>query len=99
MRRSSSVAKFVVCIRNEDCEDFELRKLYRVLPDKTAAADGFIGMIDELSEDYLYPQDIFFRSNALMLLQKLNCRQLIRPLTTSAWSGLAWSGLLVKFCG
>ena len=42
------------------CEDLELRKLYRVLPDKSAAADGYIRVIDESGEDYLYPEDFFW---------------------------------------
>jgi hypothetical protein len=41
MKRSKLVGKFVVCIRNEECEDLEPRKLYRVLPDAAAAADGY----------------------------------------------------------
>lgn len=31
------LGKFVICIRNEECEDLEPRKLYRVLPDEAAA--------------------------------------------------------------
>jgi hypothetical protein len=59
MKRSRSVGKFVLCIRNEDCEDLEPRKLYLVLPDETAAADGYLRVIDESGEDYLYPQEYF----------------------------------------
>ena len=59
MKRSRSVGKFVLCIRNEDCEDLEPRKLYLVLPDETAAVDGYVRVIDESGEDYLYPQDYF----------------------------------------
>lgn len=59
MKRSKFVGKFVICIRNENCEDLEPRKLYRVLPDEAANADGYIRVIDESGEDYLYPQDYF----------------------------------------
>lgn len=59
MKRPKSAVKFVICIRNEDCEDLEPRKVYRVLPDKAAAVDGYIRVIDESGEDYLYPQDYF----------------------------------------
>lgn len=59
MRRSKPNGKFVICIRNEDCEDLEPRKLYRVLPDEAAAVDGYIRVIDESGEDYLYPRDYF----------------------------------------
>jgi hypothetical protein len=51
--------RFVICIRNEDCADLETRKLYRVQPDEAAAADGYIRVIDESGEDYLYPQSYF----------------------------------------
>jgi hypothetical protein len=56
---SLAVAKFGLCIRNEDCEDLEPRKHYRVLPVETAAADGYLRVIDESGEDYLYPKDYF----------------------------------------
>jgi hypothetical protein len=59
MKRPKLLGKFVICIGNEDCEDLVLRKLYRVLPDEAAAADGYIRVIDESGEDYLYPQDYF----------------------------------------
>jgi hypothetical protein len=59
MKRLRIVGKFVLCIRNEDCEDLEPRKLYLVPPDEAAAADGYVRVIDESGEDYLYPQDYF----------------------------------------
>lgn len=59
MKGSKLAGKFVVCIRNDDCEDLEPRKLYQRLPDPAAAADGYIRVIDDSGEDYLYPQDYF----------------------------------------
>lgn len=59
MKRPKISGKSVICIRNEDCDDLEPRKLYRVLPDETAAADGYIRLIDESGEDYLYPRGYF----------------------------------------
>jgi len=59
MKRSRAVRKFVLCIRNEDCEDLEPRKVYLVRPDESAAKDGYIRVVDESGEDYLYPQDYF----------------------------------------
>ena len=59
MKQPKSVWKFVICIRNEECEDLESRKLYRVLPDKAAAAEGYLRVIDESGEDYLYPENYF----------------------------------------
>jgi hypothetical protein len=46
-------------VRNKDCEDLELRKIYRVLADEAAAEDGYVRLIDESGEDYLYPADYF----------------------------------------
>ena len=59
MRRKKEEPRFVVCVRNEDCEDLELRKIYKVLPDRAAAEDGYVRVIDESGEDYLYPADYF----------------------------------------
>jgi len=59
MKRAKVNGRFVICFRNEECEDLEPRKVYEVLPDEAAAADGYIRVIDESGEDYLYPQDYF----------------------------------------
>ena len=51
---------FVVCINNRDYPaSLELHKIYRVLPDEDASADGDLRVIDESGEDYLYPADRF----------------------------------------
>ena len=60
MRPRKSITKFVLCIRNEGCEDLEPRKLYRVLPDESAAGYGYIRVIDESGEEYLYPEVSFW---------------------------------------
>lgn len=59
MKPPETEPRFVLCIRKEDCEDLEPRKIYQVLPDEASAADGYIRVIDESGEDYLYPQDYF----------------------------------------
>jgi hypothetical protein len=52
--------KFAVCVNNRDYPaSLELHKIYRVLPDKDAARDGDLRVIDESGEDYLYPADRF----------------------------------------
>jgi hypothetical protein len=48
-----------LCLKNPGCGDLELRKLYRLLPDKKASAEGYLRVIDESGEDYLYPADYF----------------------------------------
>jgi hypothetical protein len=37
----------------------ELRKVYQVLPDPSATEEGYLRLIDESGEDYLYPADYF----------------------------------------
>jgi hypothetical protein len=59
MKRRKTQPKFVICLKNENCEDLEPRKVYRVLPDEAAAEDGYIRVIDESGEDYLYPEEYF----------------------------------------
>ena len=51
--------RFVICVDNRGAEDLEVRKVYRVLPDKGAAATGYVRVIDESGEDYLYPAAYF----------------------------------------
>ncbi len=52
--------QFVLCIKNEGCEDLEIRKIYEVLPDENAAKDEYIRIVDESGEDYLYPSNYFY---------------------------------------
>ena len=61
MRRSSKAEpQFVVCIENKDYPAaLELRKIYRVVPDASAALHHQIRIMDESGEDYLYPQRYF----------------------------------------
>ena len=51
--------KYAICIENDGAEDLEVLKVYRVLPDKAAAAEGHVRVIDESGEDYLYPEGFF----------------------------------------
>ncbi|HWS70544.1 MAG TPA: hypothetical protein VN605_00455 [Thermoanaerobaculia bacterium] len=57
---TTTTRKFAICIRNEDnAESLELRKIYEILDDETAAKHGMVRVIDEEQEDYLYPADWF----------------------------------------
>lgn len=51
--------RFVLCVKNTECEDLELRKVYQVLDDADAAEEGYLRVIDESGEDYLYPESYF----------------------------------------
>lgn len=59
MSRQSTNLKFAMCVKNEECEDLEIRKVYQVLPDKRAERDGFVRVVDESGDDYLYPESYF----------------------------------------
>ncbi len=50
---------FLLCLENKGCEDLERRKIYQVLPDDEASKEGFVRVIDESGEDYLYPKSYF----------------------------------------
>ncbi|MGI8670789.1 MAG: hypothetical protein ACR2J3_13230 [Aridibacter sp.] len=60
MQKNDTKIRFVVCVKSEDCEDLEIHKIYQVLPDKKAAEDDYIRVVDESGEDYLYPADYFY---------------------------------------
>jgi hypothetical protein len=51
--------RFVLCIENKDTEDLEKRKIYEVIPDSKAEKEGYLRIIDDSNEDYLYPQSYF----------------------------------------
>ena len=50
---------YVLCVHAEGDVDLENRKLYEVLPDERAAVDGYVRVVDESGEDYLYPARFF----------------------------------------
>jgi hypothetical protein len=58
MNTTKSQSKFALCVRCGDSEDLEARKIYEVVPDKNAR-EGYLRVIDESSEDYLYPAESF----------------------------------------
>jgi hypothetical protein len=50
---------YVLCIENKDCEDLEKRKIYQIIPDNEAEKEGYLRVVDESGEDYLYPESYF----------------------------------------
>ena len=49
-----------MCVKNEGYPaSLEVRKVYRSLPDSVAESRGFVRVVDESGEDYLYPSDCF----------------------------------------
>ncbi len=59
MRQKNEKQEFMLCLENKDCEDLVRRKIYQVLPDDEALEEGFVRVIDESGEDYLYPKSFF----------------------------------------
>ena len=59
MKTHTRPTRYVICIRNDDTEDLELRKVYAVIPDMKAQLEGYIRIVDESGEDYLYPEGHF----------------------------------------
>jgi len=55
--------KFFLCIKNKDCDDLEIKKVYRSISDSKSEKDGFLRIIDESGEDYLYPKSYFIAVN------------------------------------
>ena len=59
MRVQPSSRSFALCVEDGGMEDLEARKVYQILPDREAAREGYIRVVDESGEDYVYPSDLF----------------------------------------
>jgi hypothetical protein len=72
METSKEISKeFVVCISNEDYPAaLELHKIYRLIPDENAEAEGDIRIIDESGEDYIYPASYFVTINVPHMVEE-----------------------------
>ena len=70
-RTRESTPRFVVCIDNSDYEaSLELHKVYPVVPDRDAAREGDLRIVDESGEDYLYERDRFVAIEAPKALER-----------------------------
>lgn len=55
-----SEAQFAVCISNKGyAASLEVRKIYRLIPDRSGSKHGLVRVIDEMGEDYLFPEEYF----------------------------------------
>ena len=64
MSKRRPIQQFVLCVKNDAYPaSLEVRKVYRALQDPAASAKGFVRVIDESGEDYLYPADTFVAVN------------------------------------
>ena len=55
----STPPHLLICVANQGAEDLQVLKIYRRLPDEEAASKGFVRVIDDSGEDYLYPESAF----------------------------------------
>ena len=78
MAKKTKLEQFVICISNEGCDDLEIWKLYRLLPDESATLDNFIRVVDESGEDYLYPSERF----VMVELPRSVVKRLLTPATS-----------------
>ena len=87
MAASRRKRRFLLCIRNTGCEDLELHKVYERLPDNAATEEGYVRVIDESQEDYLYPQEYF----VAVEIPKHAERALVRRAPTRASNPRIWT--------
>ena len=52
-------SKYVVCVNTDDPDLLTPRTIYQVLKDENAQKSGYVRVIDNEGEDYLYPE-LFF---------------------------------------
>lgn len=59
MYAAESSIQFAICVALEEGGNLEPSKVYRIMPDAKALKVDCLRVIDESSEDYLYPQEQF----------------------------------------
>ncbi len=59
MTRQNPTARFAICINTDDPDMLTPRSVYEILPDESAAKSGYVRVIDNEGEDYLYPANYF----------------------------------------
>ena len=59
MKVQRTAGSFALYVEDDGMEDLEVRKIYQVLPDPEAKREGYVRVIGESGEDYLYPSDLF----------------------------------------
>jgi len=59
MAKAKTKLNYLLCVDNKDCEDLQKGKVYPLLADAKAKREGYVRVIDESGEDYLYPESIF----------------------------------------
>jgi len=75
-RRKNPPRLYAVCTDNKGYEaSLEVAKLYQIVPDADAEADGMLRVIDNSGEDYLFEETRFYRVELpLALVRELYAR-------------------------
>ena len=82
MKRGTSKISYAVCVDNKGYEvSLEHGKIYQVLPDTTDADHGYVRVVDESGEDYLFDSERFYPITISQKLAKaLQSPPLAKPL-------------------
>jgi hypothetical protein len=59
MTKQNPTPRFAICINTDDPDLLTPRSVYEILPDESAAKSGYVRVIDNEGEDYLYPANYF----------------------------------------
>ncbi len=59
MTQSQKNVAFALCVENRESDDLQKGKVYQIFPDDLAAQEGYLRVVDESTEDYLYPENYF----------------------------------------
>jgi hypothetical protein len=59
MRVQQLSGSFALCVEDGGMEDLKARKVYQILPAREAAREGYIRVVDESGENYIYPSELF----------------------------------------
>ena len=51
--------QFAICLKTKDPDLLTPRRIYQILPDESAARSGYVRVIDNEGDDYLYPVSQF----------------------------------------
>jgi hypothetical protein len=59
-----------LCLRADPQCELVPRKLYRLMQDRAAAQEGYMRVVDDSGEDYLYPEEYFAVVNVPVAVAK-----------------------------
>ena len=72
--------RFAICVDTDDPDLLTPRMVYQVLPDENAAKSGYLRVIDNEGEDYLYPATYFVLVDFPQAVQQVLLRTRVPPM-------------------